>query len=318
MKKILIFLLLIFTLVGCNNDNYLKYGSNKYYFHVNEENEKFLIAETYPANMYIEIEFNYPDYPELEIPEDLSEKEIDTLKWTYDNRLYSYYRGENDKILNQYWILDLDDENWFISGYEQKANFTYDLKYYHTTVETIFKQMITDGVITSYSEKETYDIVSATRINPKYYELKKSDKIEIKNSFPSYVMEQENIKVDNYLYPTGVFYSEEEMITAYNSRENAEDYADFYSSRLEYFDFDNYVYIISSPFDTSETEEFIYFVDITDVYLKDGTIYCLYEKMTCPNKRYPTTFNGEKSQIVIEIHKTYLKNNKNYKIIELY
>ena len=318
MKKILIFLLLIFTLVSCKNENYLNYGSNKYYFHVNEENEKYLVAETYPANMYIELELNYQDYPELEIPKDLSEKEIESLKWNYNNQLYSYYYSKNDEILNQYGILDLDNEDWYISGYEQKAYFTYDLKYYHTTVETIIDQMKIDGVITSYNEKETYDVVSATRINPEYYELKKSNKIKIKHSFPSIYLGYDNISIDNYLYPNGIFYSEEEIMEAYNSREEAEGYTDYYLSRIEYFDFSSYVYIISSPFDTTDTEGFSYSMDITDVYLQDETLYCLYQKITRPNKVYSTTLSSEKTQIVIQIHKAYLRKNKDYKIVELY
>ena len=247
-----------------------------------------------------------------------SEKEIDSLKWNYNNQIYIYYRSKNDEILNQYGILDLDNEDWYISGYDQKSYFTYDLKYYHTTVETIIDQMKIDGVITSYNEKETYDVVSATRINPEYYELKKSNKIKIKHSFPSIYLGYDNISIDNYLYPNGIFYSEEEIMEAYNSREEAEGYTDYYLSRIEYFDFSSYVYIISSPFDTTDTEGFSYSMDITDVYLQDETLYCLYQKITRPNKVYSTTLSSEKTQIVIQIHKAYLRKNKDYKIVELY
>ena len=318
MKKIIIILIALFTLSGCKNPNYMIIDNNKYYFHLNEENNKYLEVETYHSNMYIEFELNYPDYPELEIPEGLSEKEIDSLKWNYNNQIYIYYRSKNDEILNQYGILDLDNEDLFISGYDRKINFTSDLNYYHKMVENIINQMKSEGVIDSFSTKETYDVVSATRINPDFYNLKKSDKIKIGHSYPSIYIGLNEIKLKEYMYPVGIFFSKEELKKEYDSRESATSLSKYYASRLEEFDFEHYVYIISELFDKTNTEEYSYSIKLNDLYLVDDTFYSLYQKVTRPNTSKATTISSSHIQIIARINKVRIKENKNYKFVDLY
>ncbi len=304
MKKIIIILLSLFCLTSCKNDNYFIVGGYDFHFSVDEENEKYLLADIYPTRVEVEITFDYPSYSEFVIPEGATEKEIESLKVDYNYKAALYYRENNYNYLELLGINDF----YAVSLENQKVTRTYDLNYYNKDVKTFIKEIEKYDYVLNVDVKNINHYNFVTRINSTFYNLQKKDKVKFKIIVSCNYLGDET---DNFnFHPAGIYYSKEEYVNALIAEGVSESSLIYYEKQIERVDFNKSVLYITKPIFFEDSR----FSKVTDIYIKDNTLYTLFEVREPINSSSYTKYEQE----IISINKKYLDHKTSYKIIEIY
>lgn len=308
MKKIIIILLSLFCLTSCKNDNYFNVSGYDFHFSVDEENEKYLLADIYPTRVEVEITFDYPSYSEFVIPEGATEKEIELLKLDYNYKAGLYYRENNYNYLellgiNDFHVVDIDT-----SSDNQKVTRTYDLNYYNKEVKTFIKKIENYDYVLNVNVKNINHYNFVTRINSSFYDLQKKDKVKFKNIVSCSYLGDET---DNFGFlPAGIYYSKEEYVNALISEGASESSLRYYEKQIERVDFNKSVLYITKPifFENPRLSR------VTDIYIKDNILYTLFQVCEPNSSSSYTKYEQE----IISINKKYLDQKTSYKIIGIY
>ncbi|MBE6142790.1 MAG: hypothetical protein E7177_02230 [Erysipelotrichaceae bacterium] len=263
MKKIFSLLFLVPFIISCNNYSSSNDEKNldeySYSFKVDSNNEKYLQADLYAIEISVYIGLNYETFPRVVIPSNASKEEEKQIYEKYNKDAEEYYNTNNEKYINQ---LGLDEiEEYICPSYGNSLSYRFKTNEYSPEIDGLLKKIEDKEIVEFVSIEEHQEFGTITRINPSFYGLKESNKLEFELL--------DDPRVDNL--PTGIYYSYDDLYKAY---EETKDYSLEIIEQYQNFDFSNYALIISGKTvsGSGSNRHTLY-----DMYLQDDTIYNLVE-----------------------------------------